>query len=81
MRITTLEQIVQMGFEETCRKWVQFYPERLNANAFLGVICSIENTVWTCATKSQREAAHGLVKALRSEFGLPKVRRKTRSKQ
>lgn len=76
MRLTTLEQLKSLGVEGTCRKWVQYYPERLNANAFLGVICAIEDTVWTEATPEQRNEAHAMVKALRREFGLPQVKRK-----
>lgn len=76
MGITTLENILRLGFEEACRKWVEYYPERLNANAFLGIICSIEATVWTEATSNQRRAAHAMVGSLRKEFGLPPVKRK-----
>lgn len=76
MGLTTLEQVKSLGFEEVCRKWVQFYPERLNANAFIGVICSIEDTVWTKATPQQRRMAHAMVRELRLEFGLPQIRRK-----
>lgn len=71
MGITTREQILSLGFEETCRKWVQYYPERLNANAFIGIICSIEGEVWSKATAAQRRSAHTLVKMLRAEYGLP----------
>lgn len=69
MNITTLEQIKKIGFEDMCRKYVEFYPERLNANAFLGIICSIENTVWTQATANQRSVARNMAKFLRKEFG------------
>lgn len=70
VNIVTIGQIRKLGFEETCRKWVEYYPERLNANAFLGIICSIENTVWTKATAEQRKKAHSMTRLLRSEFGL-----------
>lgn len=76
MGITTLEQIQKLGFEETCRQYVTYYPERLNANAFLGVICSLENTVWTKATSQQRKSAHSMVRLLRQEFGRPRVGKK-----
>lgn len=83
MGITTLEEIKTLGFEETCRKWVQYYPERLNANAFIGLICALEETVWTKATAGQRRQAHSMTKILRSEFGLPlskgSPRKKTKS--
>ena len=78
MNITTLEQIKNIGFEEMCRKYVMFYPERLNANAFLGIICSIEDTVWTQASPHQRAEARNMARILRHEFGLsdPGRRRK-----
>jgi hypothetical protein len=75
MGFTTLEQVKKTGFEDVCRKYVMYYPERLNANAFLGVICSIENTVWTRATKNQRNAAHALARELRQELGILAKRR------
>lgn len=68
MNILYLEQLIDLGFEETCRKWIEYYPERLNANAFLGIICAIEETVWTQATSRQRQLAHKMVKLLKSEF-------------
>ena len=76
MGIETLEQVKTLGFEETCRTWVQYYPERLNANAFIGVICAIEDTVWTKATSEQRRIAHALVKEMKHDFGLPQLKRR-----
>jgi hypothetical protein len=69
MGLTTLEQVKLLGFDETCRKWIQYFPDRLNANAFIGIICAIEDTVWTKATSEQRRTAHAMVKELKSEFG------------
>lgn len=76
MNLTTLEQVKRLGFEDTCRKWVQYYPARLNANAFLGVVCSIEDTVWTKATNEQRRMANAMVKLLRIEFGFRPVKKR-----
>ena len=77
MGMIFLEQVQELGFEEMCRRYVQYYPERLNANAFLGVICSIEATLWTKATTRQRQMAHAMVATLRAELGLPmRTRRK-----
>lgn len=74
MGLLYLEQIESIGFEGTCRQWVQFYPERLNANAFLGVACSLDGIVWTKATTDHRRMAHRLVAVLRQELSLPKTR-------
>lgn len=81
MELLTLEQVKSLGFEDTCRMWVQYYPQRLNANAFLGVICSIEDTVWTKATPEQRQMAHAMVRLLRREYGLPPAKARPRKKQ
>lgn len=69
MGLDTLEQVEALGLEDTCRRWVARYPERLNANAFLGVVTALEDTVWTQATSSQRTAAKALVAQLREELG------------
>jgi len=75
MGILYLDQIEALGFEETCRKWVQYFPERLNANAFLGVACVLDGTTWTKATPGHRADARALVRALRQEFGMPQAKR------
>lgn len=80
MGIEFLEQIQQMGFEKFCRKYVSYFPERLNANAFLGVICTVEGTVWTKATENQRSMAHALVAKMRSELSLPPAKKQKSSK-
>lgn len=82
MGITTLEQIENIGFEDMCRKYVQYYPDRLNANAFLGIVCALEGTVWTKATASQRAKAKQMVAILRQEFHLKptKVKKSNRAK-
>ncbi len=72
MGILSLEQIQRLGFEQTCRKWVDHFPSRLNANAFVGILCALEGVVWTKATQNQRKTAHALVKKLKSELGLIK---------
>lgn len=74
MGITYLDQIEGLGFEETCRRWIQYFPQRLNANAFLGIACALDGVTWTQATRSHRAAAHNLVRILRREFGLPQVK-------
>lgn len=65
--ISTLEQIEALGFEETCRKYVLHYPERLNANAFLGIASALDGVVWTQASTQHRKMAHELVKRLKLE--------------
>ncbi|HEX4923625.1 MAG TPA: hypothetical protein VFV50_06045 [Bdellovibrionales bacterium] len=74
------DQVQELGFEETCRLWVQSFPERLNANAFLGIASALDETVWTKATPSHRAAAHNLVRLLRAEQGLPPAKRPKRKR-
>lgn len=79
MGIATLEQIKKMGWEETCRHWIQYYPERLNANAFVGIITAVEGITWAKATSEHKAEVRRLVTELRREHNMPpakKVRRK-----
>ncbi len=83
MGVLYLDQIERLGFEDTCRKWIQYFPERLNANAFLGIACILDGVVWTKATPEHRRMAHSLVTQLRREFGMPQVnkyKKRTRRK-
>ena len=79
MGILYLDQIESLGFEETCRKWVQYFPERLNANAFLGIACCLDGVTWTKASANHRREAHALVSLLRHEFGIPKTKKAKKS--
>ncbi len=81
MGLTTLEQLRALGWENVCRKWVEYYPERLNANAFIGVIASIDGVVWTQATPEHRALARQLVAELRSEYRKPPVKKSVRKKK
>lgn len=67
-----LQQLEEVGFEAVCRKWVSYFPERLNANAFLGVIATLEGVVWVDATPAMRAKAKHLASQLRNEFGIRK---------
>lgn len=71
MGINFLDEIITLGFEETCRQWVQYFPERLNANAFMGIACAIDGVVWTKATAEHKAVAHSLMQQLRKEYNLP----------
>jgi hypothetical protein len=79
MGLVYFDQVEALGFEETCRQWEQYFPERLNANAFLGVACALDGVVWTRATPSHRAAARNLANALRKEFGLAPSKSKRRT--
>jgi hypothetical protein len=69
--IKTLGDMRKMGWKDVCRQWAESFPERLNVNAFIGIIAALEGIVWTKITDSQRSQARGLVNILRRECGLP----------
>jgi hypothetical protein len=69
-----VDDLQRIGFEEVCRKWVKHFPDRLNANAFLGVIATIEGLTWTKATPSMRAEARNLARTLRIENGIAAAR-------
>lgn len=75
MGIFYLDEIEDLGFESTCRKWVEYFPERLNANAFIGIACTLDHVTWTQATSSQRAKAHQMVAKLRQELSLPPAKK------
>lgn len=66
MGIQTIGHLRNMGFERACRAYAAYFPERLNANAFLGILCTLEDTVWTKATPAQRSAARAMVRELKT---------------
>ena len=71
MGLTRFGQLEDLGWETVCRKWVEDFPERLNVNAFIGVIATLEGISWTKVTSSDRAKAKNLAAALRREYGLP----------
>ena len=75
MGISTFGQLEDLGWEAVCRKWVEHFPERLNANAFIGVIATLEGISWTKVSPSDRSKARSLVRLLRQEYALPLVDR------
>ena len=54
MGLKTFGQLEDLGWEEVCRKWVENFPERLNVNAFIGVIATLEGIAWTRVSASDR---------------------------
>lgn len=72
--LKTLGDLRKLGWEDVCRKWVEFFPERLNVNAFIGVIATLEGISWTKISPAQRALARSLVNSLREENGLPAVK-------
>ena len=67
MGLKTLEQVVELGWEDTCRRFVLYFPQRWNAEVFIGIICGIAGT--SEATDRQRNMANDLVKLMKYELG------------
>ncbi len=67
--ITTVDQIERLGAEETCRRYVERYPERLNVNALLGVVATLEGVPWTRISPGGKALARRIADTLRAEFG------------
>jgi hypothetical protein len=79
MGLTTYGQLEELGWQQVCRMWVENFPERLNVNAFIGVIATLEGIRWTEVSASDQAKARSLVDELRREYGLPaRSRRKSR---
>jgi hypothetical protein len=64
-----VEDLQRLGFERVCRMWVEKFPERLNANAFVAVLSTIEGVVWVNATQNIRSQARSLTQVIRAELG------------
>lgn len=73
MGLTTYGQLEDLGWEAVCRKWVEEFPERLNVNAFIGILATLEGISWTKISASDRSKARSLVNRLRQEYALPPV--------
>ena len=73
--ITTVDQIERLGAEETCRRYVERFPARLNVAAFLGVVATLEGVPWTKISPGGRALARRIADTLRAEFGAVPARR------
>ncbi|TAK30187.1 MAG: hypothetical protein EPO40_08735 [Myxococcaceae bacterium] len=69
--ITTVDQIERLGAEEVCRRYVERFPERLNANAVVGVVATLEGVPWTRLSAGGRARARRIVADLKGLFGNP----------
>jgi TfoX/Sxy family transcriptional regulator of competence genes len=81
MGLTTYGELEDLGWEAVCRKWVENFPERLNANAFIGVIATLEGISWTRVSASDKARARGLVNELRREYGIPATKPKRKARR
>ena len=69
--ITTVDQIERLGVDEVCRRYVERFPERLNVNAVVGVVATLEGVPWTRVSASGRARARRIVDDLKALFGRP----------
>ncbi|MCB0366937.1 MAG: TfoX/Sxy family DNA transformation protein [Bdellovibrionaceae bacterium] len=64
--ILSLEEMIDMGWEEVCIRYVEAYPERLNLNAFTAIIGAIENQDWRKVDSATKIEAKLLIKKIKS---------------
>lgn len=69
--VTTVDQIERLGADEVCRRYVERYPERLNVNAVVGVVATLEGVPWTRISPGGRAYARRIVDDLKALFGKP----------
>lgn len=73
--ITTVDQMERLGAEEVCRRYAERFPERLNVNAFVGVVATLEGVPWTRVSPGGRALARRIADDLRGLYGSPRPRR------
>lgn len=67
--ITTVDQIERLGAEEVCRLWIERHPERLNVNAIVGVVATLEGVPWTKVSPAGKALARAIAAELRALYG------------
>ncbi len=67
--IHSAEQMVELGWQEVCLRWVEAFPARANLNAFAAVIGAIDGVDWRQIDPEQKEAARKLAQRLRRGLG------------
>ncbi|MFO0604596.1 MAG: TfoX/Sxy family DNA transformation protein [Polyangiales bacterium] len=76
--ITTVDQIERLGAEETCRRYVERFPERLNVNALVGVVATLEGVPWTRVSPGGKALARRIADDLAAHFGRAPAPKKKR---
>lgn len=67
--ITTVDQLERLGAEEVCRRWIERFPDRLNVNAIVGVVATLEGVPWTKVSPGGRSLARAIAAELRAVYG------------
>lgn len=67
--LRTVDQLERLGAEEVCRRWVERFPERLNVNAIVGVVATLEGVPWTRVSAAGRAQARSIADELRGLYG------------
>lgn len=63
--IHSLEQVIELGWEQVFVRWAQAYPERVNLNAAAALIGAIEDVDWRKVRPSDKAAARRLISELK----------------
>ena len=66
--IRYLDEIISLGWEETCIQYVEAHPHRLNLNAFTAIIGAIENQDWRRVDPVLKAQAKRLLKSLKASI-------------
>ena len=65
LRIHTLEQLQELGWEEACLLWAGRFPSRINLNAFRSVIGAVYGVDWNRIPPDDDARARRLIDRLR----------------
>lgn len=63
--IHTLEDLRQLGWEETFARWVERFPERMNLNAATALIGALDDIDWRRVSSPEKERARKLIAKLK----------------
>jgi len=66
--IIYLEQLQKMGWQDSCVKYVEYYPSRLNLNAFCAIIGAINNQDWRKVDSNLKLEAKKLIRNIKLQM-------------
>ncbi len=61
-----LDQIEEIGWEEFCIKYCEYFPHRLNLNAFAAIIGAIEDEDWRKISPALKNQAKQLIRQIKA---------------
>jgi hypothetical protein len=61
--ITTVEEVLELGWEEAYLRWVEEFPNRINVNAAVGMIAAVEGVHWLKVNPVEKQRARRLLQS------------------